>query len=102
MHQTVKCVQEAGRTQPAEPDSVPRHHCHGCLTDLSAPDKEEQEPGVVLKCSGCKHLFCFDCDLYIHESLHNCPGCEASTVRHDSDEEDEHTVMAADQATLCM
>lgn len=22
-------------------------------------------------------MFCFDCDAYIHESLHNCPGCES-------------------------
>ncbi len=33
--------------------------------------------GVVVRCPRCKHVFCFDCDAYIHESLHNCPGCEA-------------------------
>ncbi|KAL3163240.1 hypothetical protein ABBQ32_009640 [Trebouxia sp. C0010 RCD-2024] len=86
---------EPSTTFLAQPGSVP-HQCHGCLTDLSSPDKEDQEPGVVLKCSGCKHLFCFDCDLYIHESLHNCPGCEASTVKHASEGEDEHALMATD------
>lgn len=24
-----------------------------------------------------RRLFCFDCDAYLHERLHNCPGCEA-------------------------
>ncbi|KAF6137412.1 hypothetical protein GIB67_036449 [Kingdonia uniflora] len=28
-------------------------------------------------CSKCNQHFCFDCDIYIHESLHNCPGCES-------------------------
>ncbi|KAJ1899878.1 hypothetical protein LPJ81_004056 [Coemansia sp. IMI 209127] len=27
------------------------------------------------KCPRCKHEFCLDCDIFIHETLHNCPGC---------------------------
>ncbi|KAJ1769331.1 hypothetical protein LPJ74_004158 [Coemansia sp. RSA 1843] len=27
------------------------------------------------KCPRCKHGFCLDCDIFIHETLHNCPGC---------------------------
>ena len=38
-----------------------------------------------MRCTECKQLFCYDCDLYIHETLHNCPGCE--------------TVACQDQAT---
>ena len=30
----------------------------------------------MVRCGECKQLFCYDCDLYIHETLHNCPGCE--------------------------
>lgn len=68
---------------------LPGVHCYGCLSDLSTSEKEDQEPGVVLQCSDCKHLFCFNCDVYVHESLHNCPGCEASTGRHhDVDHDD--------------
>lgn len=26
-------------------------------------------------CELCGFLFCYDCDYFIHESLHNCPGC---------------------------
>jgi transcription initiation factor TFIIH subunit 2 len=27
------------------------------------------------QCPECKNLFCPDCDAYLHETLHNCPGC---------------------------
>lgn len=41
---------------------------------------------MVLRCDkGCRQLYCFDCDLYIHESLHVCPGCEAAPTRQDED-----------------
>jgi transcription factor Ssl1 len=30
---------------------------------------------LVLRCEDCGSLFCVDCDLFIHDSLHNCPGC---------------------------
>ena len=29
----------------------------------------------VYSCPKCSQRFCLDCDLYIHETLHNCPGC---------------------------
>ena len=28
-----------------------------------------------LRCPRCRNVFCVDCDVYIHEVLHNCPGC---------------------------
>eukprot|EP00736_Rhodelphis_marinus_P005313 Rmarinus@m.4792 len=32
----------------------------------------------ILKCicPRCEASFCVDCDMFLHESLHNCPGCE--------------------------
>ncbi|TID30500.1 hypothetical protein CANINC_000853 [Pichia inconspicua] len=29
------------------------------------------------RCSECRKDFCNDCDIFIHETLHNCPGCES-------------------------
>ncbi|SCV03587.1 LAMI_0H09362g1_1 [Lachancea mirantina] len=29
------------------------------------------------RCEDCRRDFCIDCDIYIHETLHNCPGCES-------------------------
>ncbi len=61
-------------------------YCYGCLRDLSA-SVEAMALGVgalrrrgvplVLQCPSCAQAFCFECDVYVHESLHNCPGCEA-------------------------
>ncbi|KAF3902008.1 hypothetical protein AA313_de0202302 [Arthrobotrys entomopaga] len=28
-------------------------------------------------CPDCETHFCIDCDIFAHESLHNCPGCQA-------------------------
>lgn len=36
------------------------------------------KPGLRVSCPKCKQHFCLDCDIYIHESLHNCPGCESA------------------------
>ena len=27
------------------------------------------------QCPECQNVFCADCDAYLHEALHNCPGC---------------------------
>jgi len=27
------------------------------------------------QCPDCKNVFCADCDSFLHETLHNCPGC---------------------------
>lgn len=51
---------------------TPSPHLTGC----GAGNK----PGLSITCPKCKQHFCLDCDIYIHESLHNCPGCES--LRH--------------------
>lgn len=33
------------------------------------------------RCSECQKDFCNDCDIFIHETLHNCPGCESMSSR---------------------
>jgi transcription initiation factor TFIIH subunit 2 len=30
-------------------------------------------------CPACGHHFCIECDVYSHEILHNCPGCQSDT-----------------------
>lgn len=29
------------------------------------------------KCPACHYHFCIDCDLFAHEVVHNCPGCQS-------------------------
>ncbi|GBG75993.1 hypothetical protein CBR_g21234 [Chara braunii] len=55
--------------------------CFACQQPLPVSGSSE---GVRLMCTRCKQHFCFDCDFYIHESLHNCPGCECSPLTSSS------------------
>ncbi|XP_057437928.1 general transcription factor IIH subunit 2 [Lotus japonicus] len=48
--------------------------CFGCQQSLLS---QGNVPGISVTCPKCKQQFCLDCDIYIHESLHNCPGCES-------------------------
>jgi transcription initiation factor TFIIH subunit 2 len=31
------------------------------------------------KCQVCGNHFCIDCDVFAHEVIHNCPGCQSDT-----------------------
>jgi len=50
-------------------------YCYGCLRHL--PSRLVAAGGLALRCPGCVQLFCFNCDVYVHAQLHNCPGCES-------------------------
>lgn len=43
--------------------------CTGCLKLLP------REESLRLLCPRCKHVFCLDCDAFVHDSLHQCPSC---------------------------
>lgn len=46
--------------------------CFGCKQHLGG----KQEGGKLFsRCPDCKHLFCSDCDNFVHDQLFNCPGC---------------------------
>ncbi|XP_047257766.1 general transcription factor IIH subunit 2 isoform X2 [Capsicum annuum] len=49
-------------------------NCFGCQLSLLNPGNL---PGPQVACPNCKQHFCLDCDIYLHESLHNCPVCES-------------------------
>ncbi|KAH8236135.1 hypothetical protein KR032_008789 [Drosophila birchii] len=44
--------------------------CYACAKALG-PSVDK----TVFKCSFCKQFFCADCDIFIHETLHACVGC---------------------------
>jgi transcription initiation factor TFIIH subunit 2 len=54
-------------------------YCFGCLRALGRREGGMQAD-MVLSCPQCRQLFCLECDTYVHESLHNCPGCECKQV----------------------
>ena len=43
--------------------------CFGCCVMVDA------STGMLSKCLKCEKEFCFACDVYIHDRLHNCVGC---------------------------
>lgn len=43
--------------------------CTGCARLLG------KESSLRLLCPGCVTVFCVDCDTFVHDSLHYCPGC---------------------------
>lgn len=65
-------------------ESYPSRYCYGCL--LEFPEGTTSESASTLdkytssryRCPRCRNDFCIECDVFVHESLHNCPGCENS------------------------
>lgn len=54
--------------------------CYGCL--LKFPEglaslAELTQTSSRYRCGRCRNDFCIDCDVFVHESLHNCPGCDS-------------------------
>ncbi len=37
------------------------------------------------ECKTCKRFFCIDCDVFAHEVVHNCPGCQSREGLLDSE-----------------
>jgi len=46
--------------------------CLGCECEFKASFKSEP---YISQCTRCNSLFCLKCDIFIHDSLYNCPGC---------------------------
>ena len=63
--------------------------CFACTRPLWAPKPTTSNTNDVnnntttlyewlrFACPDCHNVFCFDCDAFLHERLHNCPGCLA-------------------------
>lgn len=48
--------------------------CYGCLKGLRS------SCGLLLICPRCARVFCIECDVFVHDSLHHCPGCDGTGV----------------------
>jgi transcription factor Ssl1 len=49
----------------------------GSRTSVADGDNSSSGGGNKMKmnCPRCRNVFCVECDIFIHDSLHNCPGC---------------------------
>ncbi|KAF2156174.1 TFIIH basal transcription factor complex, subunit SSL1 [Myriangium duriaei CBS 260.36] len=80
--------------------------CYGCLSPFpAAPSRDSDRNGTTngvqngnvgdkaarrtraegasessrYECEVCQKHFCIDCDVFCHEVVHNCPGCQSNT-----------------------
>lgn len=64
--------------------------CFSCLSPFPevpktrAVEKVGEQPKGMSEsgryaCEVCKNHFCIDCDVFAHEVVHNCPGCQSDT-----------------------
>ena len=64
--------------------------CFSCLSPFKslpkgkAPENSEPEHKGTsdsgrYACLACGNHFCIDCDVFAHEVMHNCPGCQSDT-----------------------
>ena len=64
--------------------------CFGCLKIIGCKPINDTTNGLIyggkdvmgnkeailrFQCPDCHNVFCPDCDAFLHETLHNCPGC---------------------------
>ncbi|QPG73131.1 hypothetical protein FOA43_000436 [Brettanomyces nanus] len=68
--------------------SYPSTRCYGCqvgfpkaldISQKNNTNKKEYQTSSRYRCTSCGKDFCIDCDVFIHEVLHNCPGCESNS-----------------------
>ncbi|GAU96122.1 hypothetical protein RvY_07611 [Ramazzottius varieornatus] len=60
---------------PEDVSSSQNQRCFSCLVETHS-DKV-----ALFKCKACQQQFCIDCDLFIHEVLHSCPGCAGNPAK---------------------
>lgn len=65
-------------------------------TSKKAKDKGVSESGRY-ECESCGKFFCIDCDVFAHEVVHNCPGCQSSAVVGDGTAADQDLEMAGQE-----
>jgi len=84
-------------------------HCRSAGTRLPATLMSLMTHGVLLhdvgvvqgyKCQQCGCVFCVDCDLFVHETMHSCPGC-ASSRQTNTWSTDSRSVSATAQHMVC-
>ncbi|XP_064459620.1 general transcription factor IIH subunit 2-like [Ornithodoros turicata] len=56
-------------------EEVPQDQLSENTAVFCAACQNEIKDKHVYTCTKCQELFCLECDLFIHDTLHTCPGC---------------------------
>jgi transcription initiation factor TFIIH subunit 2 len=71
-------------------DTYPSSNCYSCQIEFpkgkgikleNSESENKQKISYRYRCTDCGRDFCIDCEVFIHETLHNCPGCESASYR---------------------
>lgn len=54
------------------PNEKQESHCFACQRSFTDLDKN------LFQCPKCEKLYCIDCDIFIHDTLHTCIGCSTT------------------------
>jgi len=54
--------------------------CGRSFPELPHRDQRDKLASSRYECTVCRKHFCIDCDLFAHEVVHNCPGCQSSDL----------------------
>lgn len=71
-------------------------NCFACghpFPQVPPPSQRESRDNAVkgmsvssrYECTVCNNHFCIDCDVFAHEVVHNCPGCQSGHVRPEAE-----------------
>jgi len=97
--------------------------CFGCLTKFQniPPQGKGKEKGDVgdsrgdkaaaetdkgvsesgrYECDTCGKFFCIDCDLFCHEIVHNCPGCQSTATGGSGGTVDEEAAAGSEDVVM--
>ena len=47
------------------------------ISNISNANKDGVSESGRYECKTCESFFCIDCDVFAHEVVHNCPGCQS-------------------------
>jgi transcription initiation factor TFIIH subunit 2 len=79
---------EVAWTDAAKSISTACYACQSPFPTVRRGDHPEGEVDLPFKglsesgryaCTVCGNHFCIDCDVFAHEVVHNCPGCQSDT-----------------------
>ena len=54
----------------AKSENMTETHCGACVREF-----KEGRDSLLYQCPECNTVYCCDCDIFFHETLHSCPGC---------------------------
>jgi transcription initiation factor TFIIH subunit 2 len=69
----LKLISNSDSTEAGSSQQEEAARCSGCNVSIARAAGDLSS--LRTACPKCASVFCVECDIFIHDSLHNCPGC---------------------------